>query len=125
MKLAPQSLMSKTPQFFLRRNAFYEIAKSKDHLPISKAIIKTYGLDLAVFIGNLFDKFEYGGFFLTHADQTGQIGLSDYQLRKCKQKCRELGILTTKMVGIPPKEFYFLDLDALASLDKINLKGGK
>lgn len=105
-----------------------EAFSSSSFLQVNKILMKIYGLEMAGFISNLVDKLKYfrsrnmlttdGGFFLTHADQTEQIGLSDYQLRKHKQKCRELGILATKMVGIPPKEFYFLDLDVLVEVFK-------
>ncbi len=105
-----------------------ESFSSSSFLQVNKILMKMYGIEMAVFIGNLVDKLKYfrsrnmltedGGFFLTHADQTEQIGLSDYQLRKHKQTCRELGILATKMVGIPPKEFYFLDLEVLVQIFK-------
>ena len=105
-----------------------EAFSSSSFLQVNKILMKMYGIEMAVFICNLVDKLKYfrsrnmltedGGFFLTHADQTEQIGLSDYQLRRHKQKCRELGILATKMVGIPPKEFYFLDLDVLVEVFK-------
>ncbi len=105
-----------------------EAFSSDSYLQVNKTLMKIYGIEMAVFICNLVDKLKYfrsrnmltedGGFFLTHAEQTEQIGLSDYQLRRHKQKCRELGILSTKMVGIPPKEFYFLDLDVLVEVFK-------
>lgn len=117
--------MSKNPRFIMQRDVTNGLFPDSEFLLVSKAIIKKYGLDLAVFIGNLVDKNERNGFFLTHADQTEQIGLSDYQLRKCKQKCRELDILTTKMVGIPPKEYYFLNMEALASFEEIDSEEAK
>lgn len=107
-----------------------EAFRSDAHLQVNKRLLKIFGLELAVYISNLCDKQHYfmerelltedGGFFLTHEQQMDQTGMSEHQLRKCKKKLKELEVLTTQMRGIPPKEFYFLDLEKLINKVSMN-----
>ena len=104
----------------------YEAFRSSSHLMVSKLLITTYKLELAVYISNLCDKQYYfieksmltddGGFFLTHEDQIDQTGMTMYQLRKCKNQLKELGVLFTEMRGIPRKEFYFFNMEKLIEI---------
>jgi hypothetical protein len=94
-------------------------------LSVNKLILSTLGPELAVYIGNLIDKEKYfirkgkigrdGSFFLRHEDQQEQTGMSKHQIRKCKKKLKELGVLYTEMRGTPPKEFYILHLSKLTN----------
>lgn len=110
-----------------------EILGSENFLVINKKVLAHYGPEVAVYIGNLVDKYKYfqekgklgpdSSFFLTHADQSEQTGMSEYQLRKCKAKLKEIGVLTTELRGVPPKEFYILDMEKLVeSLVGLTLK---
>ncbi len=104
---------------------------SNNFLVINKTLISSMGLILAGYISNLVDKFIYfqnrnelqpdGSFFLTLAEQEKQIGLSKHQLRNCKKQLIEMGILTTQMKGIPPKEFYFLHIEELTKKHLTNI----
>jgi hypothetical protein len=102
-----------------------EIFRTDAFLAINKKLIQKVGIIKAAYIANLVDKYKYfrdrgmltedGGFFLTYEEQTKQLGLSEHQLRTCKKEFIEAGILSTKMRGVPRKEFYFIDFGELLS----------
>lgn len=102
-----------------------EIFRTDAFLAINKKLIQKVGIIKAAYIANLVDKYKYfrdrgmltedGSFFLTYEEQTKQLGLSEHQLRTCKKEFIEAGILSTKMRGVPRKEFYFIDFGELLS----------
>ena len=102
-----------------------EIFRTDAFLAINKKLIQKVGIIKAAYIANLVDKYKYfrdrgmltedGGFFLTYEEQTKQLGLSEHQLRTCKKEFIKAGILSTKMRGVPRKEFYFIDFGELLS----------
>jgi len=53
---------------------------------------------------------------LTHEDQQEQTGLSIFQLQQAKKELIGLGVLHTKLRGIPAKEFYYWDYSKLTEL---------
>jgi len=103
---------------------------SESFLSINKKLLSHFGPNLTVYIGNLIDKMKYfskkemleedGSFYLFQADQAAQTGMSEYQLRKCKNKLKSMGILQTQRRGIPPKEHYILDMETLVQEFLIN-----
>lgn len=98
-------------------------------LSVNKQLLSIYGHEASVYISYLIDTFQHcvenqiltedGGFSLTYEIQQEHIGMSEHQLRKCKNKLKEMQLLTTELRGIPPKEFYFLQFDKL--IDLINI----
>ena len=100
-KLPPQKIDPQKQQLAL------EALGSESFLSINKKLLSHFGPNLAIYIGNLVDKLKYfsskgklgedGSFFLTMADQTVQTGMSEYQLRGCKNKLKTLKILQTQM----------------------------
>jgi len=105
-----------------------EAFSSDSFLVVNKTLIKVFGLQEAVFLSNLIDKYRYfyqrgmlqedGGFFLTFEQQSEQIGLSSHQLRKCKKSIESEKILKTYKKGIPSKEFYILNMKQLVDIIK-------
>lgn len=103
-----------------------EIFRTDAFLGINKKLLENIGIVKAGYIMNLVDKYKYfqdremltedGGFFLTYEQQTKQLGLSEYQLRKCKNEFTKSGVIKTEMRGIPPKEFYFIDFEMLLGM---------
>ena len=96
---------------------------TESYLSVNKKLLSKFGPGLTIYIGNLIDKLRYfstkeqlqedGSFFLRQKDQTIQTGMSQYHLQKYKKKLKEMGILHTEMRGIPPKEFYLLNVPIL------------
>lgn len=103
-----------------------EAFKSTGYLTINKTLIKQMGLLPAAMLSNLIDKYIYfrdkygqcggefkGWFFLTHENQTEQIGLSDHQIRKTKKELLEKDFIQTRREGIPAKEWYKINFNIL------------
>ena len=100
-----------------------EAFSSDAYLTVNKHLLSHFGPNVTVFLSNLIDKYRYfliqeklngdGSFFLTHEDQIEQTGMSEYDIRKCKKILMEKGIISTYMSGLPPKEFYLLNIDNL------------
>ncbi len=95
-----------------------ESFKSSGYLIVNKTLIKEIGLIPAIILSNYIDKHIYfqnqfpnnnNWFFLTHANQTEQLGLSDHQIRQAKKKLIEACYIQTEMRGIPPKEWYLIN----------------
>ena len=95
-----------------------EAFKSTGYLIVNKTLIKQIGLIPAIILSNYIDKHIYfrkqrpennGWFFLTHANQTEQLGLSDHQIRQAKKKLIAADYIVTEMRGIPPKEWYIIN----------------
>jgi hypothetical protein len=118
---SPTKIMAEQQTQLIALEAF----SSDSFLSINKQLLSKYGPELTIYLCNLIDKMNYFlhtnklgedlSFFLTHADQEVHTGMNDYQLRKCKKKLKEMGILYTEMRGIPPKEFYTLDLEKIVN----------
>ena len=96
---------------------------TENYSSVNKKLLSKFGPELTVYIDNLIDKLQYfstkrqlqenGSFFLRQKDQIIQTGMSQYHLQKYKKKLKEMGILHTEMKGIPPKEFYLLNVPIL------------
>lgn len=92
-------------------------------LKVDKELIQKFGLLPAVFLSNLIDKYTYfqkrsmlkteNWFYLTHEQQTEQTGIKLKQLRNCKRLFKENGIIKTKKMGIPAKEYYQINIKKL------------
>ncbi len=106
-----------------------EAFSSDSFLTVNITLIKIFGLQEAVFLGNLINKYKYfnrrgmtkkenEGFFLTMESQENQTGLSSYQIRKCKKIMVDNKILKTEIKGLPAKEFYILDFEQLIDIIK-------
>ncbi len=113
-----------------------EIFRTDAFLAINKKLIKVLGLEKALFISNLIDKYKYfqkremltedGAFYNTHEDQIYEIGLTEYQIRKCKKELIKMGILKTEKRGVPAKEFYFINFQLLIAMvfgKELNIEG--
>ena len=121
--------LSKTNQE--KQQLALEVLSSESFLSVNKKLLSHFGPNLTIYIGNLVDKLKYfsskgklgedGSFFLTYNDQMVQTGMSEYQLRKCKNKLKTMGVLSTQMRGIPPKEFYILDIERLVDEFLMNI----
>jgi hypothetical protein len=104
-----------------------EAYASNRHLTINKTLLQVFGPESAAFISNLINKLCYfiergkikpnGWFYQTHKYQMEETGIrSDYLLHKCKVLFVNNGVLQTRMAGIPPKEFFHIDLVRLETL---------
>ena len=100
-----------------------ETFSSDAFLVLNKRLVSYFGPSVSIFLCNLIDKFKYfrangmlnedGSFFLIYEDQTAQTGMSAYELRTCKNFLISKNIISTRMQGLPRKEYYYLHFDVL------------
>jgi len=107
-----------------------EILSSESYLVVNKKLIKQFGPDTAIFISNLIDKYKYfqdkqilveDGFYITHKKLIEEYGFTDRGIRNCKTTLKSKGIIETKLIGIPPKEYYYIDWEKLVQIMNIEL----
>ncbi len=92
---------------------------------IHKNVLLCFGVENAIFITNLIDTAKYlserelirdGWFFHTHEQQIKKTTLSEYKIRLCKKYFIEKGILKTKKIGNPSKEWYNININLLEDI---------
>ena len=105
-----------------------ELLSSDSYLVVNKKLIKEFGPNTALFVSNLIDKYKYfqdnnflleDGFYITHQKLTDEYGFTDRTIRNCKTTLKNKGIIETKLIGLPPKEYYFIDWEIL--LNTLNI----
>ena len=99
-----------------------EILSSESYLVVNKKLIKQFGPDTAIFLSNLIDKYKYfqdkqilieDGFYITHKKLIEEYGFTDRGIRNCKTSLKTKGLIETKLIGIPPKEYYYINWEEL------------
>jgi hypothetical protein len=103
-----------------------ELLSSDSFLVVNKNLLKYFGPDTIIFLSNLVDKFKYFDsknelkdnelFYLTHEKQMDDIGFDERTIRKCKSKLKIENIIETKLIGIPPKEYYKIQWENIAEI---------
>lgn len=107
-------------------DALLRTCTTTNYLIINKTLITLFGIECAVFLSNLIDKYFYfkennrlkeeNGFYCLHENQTKQTGLSIGKIRKCKKYLIEKNIISCRRIGTPAKEYYFLNKKTLLTL---------
>jgi hypothetical protein len=99
-----------------------ELLSADSYLVVNKKLVKKFGCTTAVFISNLIDKYKYfqdknqlieDGFFITHKKLIEEYGLNDRDIRNCKTILKNANIIEIKRIGIPAKEYYYINWDNL------------
>lgn len=112
-----------------------EIFSSESYLVVNKRLLKKYGPNVSIFISNLIDKYTYfrekdklkdgDWFFQTHEQIMEQTGLSLHEIRACKTLLKRKEVIETKLKGVPPKEWYRIDLQELINTIQEDIKPPK
>jgi hypothetical protein len=101
-----------------------EAFKSTGYLIVNKTLIAALGLVPAAIIGNYVDKYFYfkeknpdngSWFYLTHDQQTDQLGIGKHTIIKWKQFFIDKGILQSRLRGAPPKEWLKINFTSLTA----------
>ena len=88
---------------------------SSNYISVNKTLIKLFGLEEAVLIGELCSEYDYwernnklenGMFFSTIANVEENTGLSEYQQRTAIHNLENYGILEVKVSGLPAKRYF-------------------
>ena len=105
------------------KNNILELIASNPHIKYSSKIARTFGTNTAIILGALASKHCYwevqnkltedGFFFVTAKDIEHETALSAKQQRAAISKLEEVGILETKLKGIPAVKYFKLDAEKL------------
>ena len=121
-RLYPLSLGFFVPGGFFLKVRDMNKDKADAFLKVNKRLLSRFGPEVAVFISNLIDKYEYfnenfpdkdGWFFLIHNQQMEQTGLTIWKLSKCKRIAILNKWIETRWIGSPAKEWYKINLELL------------
>ena len=95
------------------KNLLSNVLGNSSFVLLNKAIIQKLGLDEAVLLGFIIDKwtyFNHDDFYYTIDDLSHDTGLSYRMCRKSLQSLINKGILIKKeFAGLPPKQYYSID----------------
>ena len=115
----------------INRESLIQFLGTERFLMVDIRFVKLFNANGALFLTNLIDKYLFmkacgklkdNGFFYTFEQQTEAIGLSLFELRGCKKKLIETGIIEIKKVGLPAKEYYFIQFNTLFELLNIGVR---
>jgi len=110
------------------------LLSSTAFLVVNKKLAKEIGLLEVVLLADLISKEQYfkekeysnyemgGWFFNTVKNIQEDTTLTSYQQRKCIKNLKELGIIETKLVGIPAKQHFRISENKLLSYFKTSCK---
>lgn len=99
-----------------------DLYSSDAFISVNKKLLMVYGPEITLFISNLIDQYKYlknnelitgDWFYFTADNQSETLGMSKFKIRNCKQQLIDDGILSIKFVGVPPKEFYKINVVSL------------
>ena len=96
------------------------------YIMCNKTLIKLFGGDCAILVGELCAEYNYykakgeltteDSFYSTQENIEENTGLNAYQQRKALTVLKEAGIITVSKQGLPAKNYYFIDKNALIKL---------
>lgn len=105
------------------KNNILKLIASNASIITSKELARAFGLNAAVLLGELASKHNYweahnkltedGFFFATAEDIEHETTLSAYQQRAAIAKLEKLGVVETKLKGIPAVKYFKLDAEKL------------
>lgn len=102
------------------KNLLSNVLGNSSFVLLNKAIIQKLGLDEAVLLGFIIDKwtyFNHDDFYYTIDDLFHDTGLSDRMCRKILQSLINKGILIKKeFTGLPPKQYYNINDEMILNL---------
>jgi hypothetical protein len=97
------------------------ILSSTSFWMLNKAVVLELGVDVALFLTDLSSRQDYWGmkgkldregfFFIERSEIESETLLSPHKQLRATKTLVDLGLLQTKRVGIPPKNYYKLDSD--------------
>ena len=106
-------------------NGISKLLSTDGFIQVNKTLIKKAGLHEAILIGELCAEYNYweeqnlleDGFFYSTRDNIEEnTGLSEHYQRKALSTLYELGIILIEKRGLPAKNYYKINFDALLSI---------
>ena len=131
--------MERTNQFFNGMDAI-NCSSSKNFVTldpteclfVDRNLLSRYGPKTAIFQAILMETYTHfksnktlkdeRWFYITHREIIArQFGFTETTIRTCKSKLKKDGFLTTKMIGMPAKEWYCIHWDVMIKiLEELN-----
>lgn len=108
-------------------NIVMSLLSNNGYIIVNKEIIKKIGLHEAIILGEMCSEYTYwerenklkdGFFFSTRENIEENTGLSAYQQREPFKHLVENSIIIEKLVGMPQKKWYSLNMDKLYEIFK-------
>lgn len=103
-----------------------KLIASNGFITVNKAVINKVGLHEAIMLGELCSKYQYwterneltkdGFFFCTKENFEEETTLNRYHQDKAINRLEELGIIETKISGLPAKKYFKINEQALLEL---------
>lgn len=107
------------------KKIYSELLSQGNYLQISKKMIAVLGLEMAVFISALVDKYDYfynqhslieDSFYFTDNDILIFTGLNPNKIQKLKMKGEELNLFYIKKLGNPTKTYYTINFQEINNI---------
>lgn len=111
------------------KKIYSELLSQGNYLQISKKMIAVLGLEMAVFISALIDKYDYfynqhslieDSFYFTDNDILIFTGLNTNKIQKLKEKGEELNLFYIKKLGNPTKTYYTINFEEINNIFMLN-----
>lgn len=105
-------------------NDIFNYLASDNYIVVNKTLIKTFGLEEAILIGELCSEYKYwlnndrledDMFYSSMENIEENTSLSPYKQRRIIESLTEAGILETRLKGLPAKKYFKIDFDALTN----------
>lgn len=97
----------------------YDIINSTGFIRLNRIFINSFGLMESIALGEYINNHIFfkkkdeetfnGWFYLRHKDLSKSLMLPEYTISKIKRKLIEMGILRTKRIGMPSKEYLHIE----------------
>jgi hypothetical protein len=109
----------------VNKELIIELLRSDGYLAVNKRLLSKIGPINAIVLSNYVDKYQYckeyhldedDWFYLTHSQQSVQLGLARYSVVESKNFLIRSDILLTKRQGMPSKEYYKINFETVYSL---------
>ena len=101
-----------------------KLLASSNYIPLNKQLIKIFGIEEALILGELCSEYEYwvkedklkdDMFFCSVSKLEEHTTLSEYQQRKAIKKLEDIGIIKTVLKGVPATRYFCIDENKLFS----------
>ena len=108
-----------------------QLLASNSYITLNKKLMKAVGIEEAIIFGELCGNYEYRAargeldedesFYCTVEDLEDKTTFSEYKQRKAFKKLESLGLIRTKLKGVPPKRYIQISEQQILNLFDIQI----
>ena len=109
----------------IKNRIYSELLSQGNYLRLNKRLIAVLGLEMAVFMSFLIDKYDYytnnnllngESFYFTDNDILIFTGLNSNKIQKLKEKGEKLNLFSIKKLGNPAKTYYTINFETINNI---------